>query len=86
MSQRPAVTPDRTQTGVRMDRCLVKVLKALAAYYDLALGDLLEDIVRSTFAGRKPFSAAALARASEFMRLYGLDPEATFAGLPEERT
>jgi len=38
------------------------------------------------FAGRNPFSAAALARTVEFMRLYGLDPEATFAGLPEERT
>jgi hypothetical protein len=49
------------------------VLKALAAYYDLALGELIEDLVVGTFAGRKPLSAAALTRAAELMSIYGLD-------------
>ena len=60
MTKQAAATPDRVQTGVRMDRRLVKVLKALAEYYDLALGDLLEDLVRSTFAGRSSFSVRLL--------------------------
>ena len=64
---------ERVQTGVRIEKRLVKVLKALAEFYDLPLGELIEDLVISTFAGRRPFSAAALARASELMRIYGLD-------------
>jgi predicted DNA-binding ribbon-helix-helix protein len=77
--------PDRVQTGFRLERRLVKVLKALAEYYDLPLGELIEDLVASTFAGRRPFSAAALARATEFMRLYGLDLDAMRGARAEER-
>ena len=32
----------RTQTGVRIESSLLKVLKGLAEYTDLTLGDLLE--------------------------------------------
>jgi len=39
----------RTQTGVRIESSLLKVLKALAEYTDLSLGDLLEGIVSSPF-------------------------------------
>jgi hypothetical protein len=65
--------PDRVQTGVRMERRLVKVLKALAELYDLSLGELLERLVVTTFAGRKPFSEATLARVAELARIYALD-------------
>jgi predicted DNA-binding ribbon-helix-helix protein len=76
----------RVQTGIRLEKHLVKVLKALAEYYDLPLGELLEDLVVSTFAGRKPFSEAALARAAEFMRLYGLDLDSMPGAHAEERS
>ena len=33
---------ERTQTGVRMEKRILKVLKALAEYHDISLGDLLE--------------------------------------------
>jgi hypothetical protein len=66
-------TPDRVQTGVRMDKRLVKVLKALAELYDLSLGQLLEDLVRGAFAGRQPFSDVALTQIAELMAIYGLD-------------
>jgi hypothetical protein len=69
----PAV--ERVQTGVRMEKRLVKVLKALAELYDLSLGDLLEGIVLHAFAGRKPFSAPSLRRIAELERIYGLEPE-----------
>lgn len=80
-SERPGGTAragravERVQTGVRMEKRLVKVLKALAELYDLSLGDLLEGIVLHAFAGRSPFSAPSLRRIAELERIYGLDPE-----------
>ena len=57
----------RTQTGVRIESSLLKVLKALAEYTDLSLGDLLEGIVLHAFEGKAPFSdATALPISSRF--------------------
>ena len=66
---------ERVQTGVRLEKRLVKVLKALAQLYDLSLGDLLEVLVHSTFAGHQPFTGAALAQIAELARIYGLEPD-----------
>jgi hypothetical protein len=51
-------TVKRTQTGVRIESSLLKVLKGLAEYTDLSLGDLLEGIVLHAFEGKAPFSPA----------------------------
>jgi hypothetical protein len=64
---------ERVQTGVRMEKRIVKVLKALAELYDLSLGDLLEGIVLHAFDGKCPFAAESLARIAELKRIYGLD-------------
>jgi hypothetical protein len=77
-------TVDRVQTGVRMERRMVKVLKAVAELRDLALGELLEELVRDAFAGRQTFSVPALAQVGELARIYGLDSPAT-AATPWER-
>jgi hypothetical protein len=74
---------DRVQTGVRLERRLVKVLRALAELYHLSLGEFLEDLVRDAFAGRQPFSGVALAQAAELMRIYGLPPAAAAAPAQE---
>ena len=71
------VTIERTQTGVRMEKRLVKVLKALAEYHDITVGDLLEGIVLHAFEGRSPFGAESLGRIAEFKRLYHLDLDAS---------
>ena len=63
----------RVQTGVRLEKGLLKVLKAFAEYKDMTLGDLLEGIVLHAFDGRTPFSGATLERIREFKRIYGLD-------------
>jgi len=47
---------ERVQTGVRIEKRLLKVLKAFAEYHDLTLGDLLEGIVLHAFDGKSPFS------------------------------
>lgn len=64
---------ERVQTGVRMEKRLLKVLKAFAEFHDMTLGDLLEGIVLHAFDGKTPFSAASLARIQELKKFYGLD-------------
>lgn len=49
-------TVKRTQTGVRIESSLLKVLKGLAEYAEMSLGDLLEGIVLHAFEGKAPFS------------------------------
>ena len=83
-ARQPQPGPDRVQTGVRMERRLVKVLKAVAELRDLALGELLEELVRDAFAGRQTFSVPALAQVGELARIYGLDSPAA-AATPGER-
>jgi hypothetical protein len=70
-ARRPAV--ERVQTGVRMEKRLVKVLKALAELKDLSLGDLLEGIVLHAFDGKAPFTPETLRQITELKRIYGLD-------------
>src|SRR6267378_187496 len=70
------ITVERTQTGVRVEKRVLKVLKAVAEYHDMSLGDLLEGIVLHAFEGKTPFSAATLERIKEFKRLYNLDLDA----------
>src|SRR3981081_2022759 len=64
---------ERVQTGVRMEKRLLKVLKAFAEYHDMTLGDLLEGIVLHAFDGKTPFSPASLERIGQLKRFYGLD-------------
>jgi hypothetical protein len=77
--------PDRVQTGVRMERRLVKVLKAVAELRDLSLGELLEVITHDVFAGRLPFDGACLSQVRELLAIYGVGPAAPAASAPEER-
>ncbi|MDQ5871806.1 MAG: hypothetical protein M3547_06315 [Acidobacteriota bacterium] len=67
---------ERVQTGVRMEKRLVKVLKALADLKDLSLGDLLEGIVLHAFEGKVPFSPTTRKQIAELKRIYGLDLKA----------
>lgn len=66
-------TITRVQTGVRLERRLLKVLKALAADLEMSLGDLLEGIVLHAFEGKVPFSAATLRKIRALKAVYGLD-------------
>ena len=63
---------ERVQTGVRIERRLLKVLKAVAELHDYTLGDLLEGIVLHAFEGKVPFDNDSLARIAELKRVYGL--------------
>lgn len=64
---------ERTQTGVRLEKRLLKVLKAVAAHHDMTLGDLLEGIVLHAFEGKSPFGADSRAFIDTMRKAYGLD-------------
>jgi hypothetical protein len=64
---------ERVQTGVRLEKRLVKVLKALAEHQDISLGDLIEGIVLHAFEGQAPFSPATLETIAQLKRIYGLE-------------
>jgi hypothetical protein len=67
---------ERVQTGVRLEKRILKVLKGLAEYHDISLGDLLEGIVLHVFEGNLPFSAATLKKVGELKKVYHLDLDA----------
>ena len=66
----------RTQTGLRLESRLLKVLKALATELDISLGDLLEGIVLHAFEGKAPFSPATLKKIKALKAVYELDLKA----------
>ena len=70
-SKHPIIV-ERVQTGVRMEKRLLKVLKGLAELKDMTLGDLLEGIVLHAFEGKTPFSAETLKEIEKFRSIYGL--------------
>ena len=76
---------ERIQTGVRMERRILKVLKALAEYKNLTLGDLLEGMVLHAFDGKAPFTAETLRKIAELKRIYDLDLDASASHRLKER-
>ena len=67
----------RTQTGVRIESSLLKVLKGLAEYTDLSLGDLLEGIVLHACEGKAPFSAETRQVIDQLKVVYGCELSAS---------
>jgi hypothetical protein len=64
---------ERVQTGVRMEKRILKVLKGFAEFHDMTLGDLLEGIVLHAFDGKTPFGAESLRQIKDLKKFYGLD-------------
>lgn len=71
------IVVERVQTGVRMEKRLLKVLKGLAELKDITLGDLLEGIVLHAFEGKSPFGEATLKEIEKLKSIYGLTLKAT---------
>lgn len=69
---RGPILVERVQTGVRIEKRLLKVLKTLAEYHDITLGDLIEGIVLHVFDGKLPFDEANLRRIARLKQFYGL--------------
>lgn len=63
----------RVQTGLRLEKRLLKVLKGLAEYHDMTVGDLLEGIVLHAFEGKAPFGEESIERINRLKKIYELD-------------
>lgn len=63
---------ERVQTGIRLEKRLLKVLKALAECKDMSVGDLIEGIALHALEGKAPFSEATLVHVRDLRRIYGL--------------
>ncbi len=74
------------QTGVRLEKRILRVLKAVAELHDLSLGDLLEGIVLHAFEGKIAFGAPTLRQIEALRRVYGLDLDASASHRLRERT
>ena len=72
-TSRAAHVVERVQTGVRIEKRILKVMKALAEYHDITLGDLIEGIVLHAFDGKCAFGAENLKRIEELKAIYHLD-------------
>jgi hypothetical protein len=68
---------ERVQTGVRIEKRILRVLKAVAELHDITLGDLLEGIVLHAFEGKSAFGAQSLQRIAELKKIYKLDLDAS---------
>jgi hypothetical protein len=75
----------RVQTGVRMEKRMLKVLKAIAEQKGITLGDLLEGIVLHAFEGKAPFSPQTLKEIEQFKGLYGMTLKAADSHHLKER-
>src|SRR5580700_1188237 len=82
----PHIEVERVQTGVRMEKQMLKVLKALAEQKDMTLGDLLEGIVLHAFEGKQvPFSPQTIKEIEQFKALYGMTLKASDSHNLKER-
>jgi len=84
-SPRPPVQIERVQTGVRLEKRLLKVLKAIAELKDITLGDLLEGIVLHAFEGKTPFAPETLREIEQLRTIYGLTLQASDSHKLQER-
>lgn len=68
----PTLEIERIQTGVRLEKRMLKVLKGLAELKDLSLGDLLEGIILHAFENKTPFAPETLKQIAELKKIYGM--------------
>jgi hypothetical protein len=64
---------ERVQTGVRVEKRLIKVMKALAERLDMPLGELIEGVMLHAMEGSLPFTEATLKEIGLLKQVYGLD-------------
>lgn len=64
---------DRVQTGLRLEKRLLKVMKALAEHLEISVAELIEGIALHAFEGKAPFSPATIKKINQLKEVYDLD-------------
>ena len=85
-NQSASVEVERVQTGVRLEKRMLKTLKAVAELKDMSLGDLLEGIVLHAFEGKPAFTRETLKEIEQFKSIYGMTLKAEDSHKIKERT
>lgn len=79
------ISVERVQTGVRIEKRMLKVLKALAEYLDISLGDLLEGLVLHALEGKSPpLNEDLLQKIETLKQVYNMDYDSSSAHQFEE--
>lgn len=70
-----AIEIERVQLGVRLEKRMVKVMKAVAEYFDVTLTELMETIVLHSFEGKgaNAFADDVIPKINEFKKIYGMN-------------
>jgi hypothetical protein len=76
---------ERVQTGVRIEKRILKIMKGLAEYHDMSLGDLIEGVMLHAFEGKAPFGAESRKVIADLRRHYGLELRAADSHKLEEK-
>lgn len=64
---------ERVQTGLRIEKRLLKVLKGLAEHLDISVAELVEAIALHSFEAKAPFSATTMNKIRQLKAVYDLD-------------
>jgi len=80
-NQEKPIKLEKIQTGLRMEKRLIKVLKAVAECHDLSLGELLESIVLHAFDDAPAFDENTLKHITQLKEIYGLNYDRHDSGL-----
>ena len=84
-SRRAGRSFERVQIGARMEKRMVQVLKGLAEFKEMTLGELLEETVLHSFEAvpghegqqcASPHSVASLRAIADLKKVYGMDYDA----------
>ena len=61
---------ERVQTGLRLERSLLKVLKGLAEHLDMPVAELIEGMALHAFEGKAPFSDKTMKKIRQLKAVY----------------
>ena len=64
---------ERVQTGLRIEKRLLKVMKALAEHLDMSVAEVIEGVFLHAFEGKAPFSEETLKKIAMMKQVYDLD-------------
>ncbi len=64
---------ERVQTGLRIEKRLLKVLKGLAEHLEMPVAELVEGIALHAFEGKAPFGETTLEKIAQLKAVYDLD-------------
>ena len=64
---------ERIQTGLRLEKRMLKVLKGLAEHFEISTAEILEAMILHNFEGKTPFSTGTLKKIGQLKQVYELE-------------